>query len=164
MRRVGSFCTMCPKSASAYNALLEGSSEVDAVCTWFRHANFARFLKFFHHLGLLASRVDPWSLQNLKTGSDEMFFDSVHSCSSIIPALIKINLVYPKKADGQASRYTEAQKSARDFSHGFNLEDYQPILQRHKGPITNCTLCTQDRPVNWSRMTIRKTYLQKKWF
>ena len=32
------------------------------------HANFARFLKFFHHLGLLANRVE----QNLKTGSDKI--------------------------------------------------------------------------------------------
>ena len=51
-------CLYNVQSASTYNALLEGSSEVDAVCTWFRHANFARFLKFFHHLGLLANRVN----------------------------------------------------------------------------------------------------------
>ena len=51
----------------------------------------------------------------LKSGPSEKFLADI--CTSALLTALKINLLYPKKADGQAVRSAEAQKSDRQFSH-----------------------------------------------
>ena len=44
----------------------------------------------------------------------------VDFCISALLKALKINLLYPKKANGQAFRSAEVQKSARKFSHSLD--------------------------------------------
>ena len=49
--------------------------------------------------------------------------------TSALPKALKINLIYSKKnwkADGQAFKVAEVQKSAGEFSHGLNLSFVRP--------------------------------------
>jgi hypothetical protein len=48
-------------------------------------------------------------------------------CSFALPKVLKINLLNPKKAIGQAFRSVEVQITARKFSHGLDLRMNPPV-------------------------------------
>ena len=108
-------------------------------CTYYQNASACWFLPLFshdahdldnvitgfllkHHLYFHHKWVEDLlklHLLHLKSGPFENCLADF--CRSALLKVLKINFLYPKKADGQTFKSAEVQKSTREFSHGLDL-------------------------------------------